>query len=283
MRTMNTIAFALLASTALARVAYFDGGKWKMDGDKIALDKDGNPIWINTAGQEQSVMGDTIQRLNGEAQGHRTRAEAAEGKLKLFTDAGITADADGVKRVTEAITVADNVKNNKLIDAGKIDEVRAEVAKSYDGKLKDAEGKATTYEGKYNGVLVAAAFGGSKFIKDKLTIPSDMAQAMFGSRFKIDNDKVVAMKADGSGPIYSTTRAGEVATLDEALEVIVGEYGNRDQILKGGNGQGSGNGGNGGNNGGKKRVTRAEFDKLPFGDQAKLSGEVRAGTAELVD
>lgn len=284
MITFNGVPLALIGhAMRAARVAYYDTGKWKMDGDKLALDASGNPIWIGAEGKEQSVGGDTITRLNGEAMGHRTRAEAAEAKVKLFTDAGITADEAGVKAAKEAIEVASNVKNNKLIDAGKIDEVREEVKKSYDSKLTEATTKAANFEAKYNGVLVAGQFGQSKFIGDKLTIPGDMAQAMFGNRFKLDGDKVVAMKADGSGPIYSTARAGELATFDEALEVIVGEYPNRDKILKGGNGSGSGNGGNGGNTGGKKVVKRAEFDKLPFADQQKVVAESRAGTASIED
>jgi hypothetical protein len=271
-------------SMRISRVGFFDGdkGKWKTDADGKFETKDGNPIWITAAGVEQTVAGDTITRLNGEAMGHRQRAETAEAKVKEFTDAGVT-DA---KAAAEAIATVGKLKDKTLIDAGKVDEVRAEVAKSYETKLADATKRGDTYESKLHGVLVASAFGGSKFITEKLTIPSDIAQATFGNRFKIENDRVVAMKADGSGPLYSTQRAGEVATFDEAMEIIVNEYPNKNAVLKGANNSGSGNDGKGGvGPGGKRVMKRAEFDALPLNspERAKIASEMSQGKATIED
>jgi hypothetical protein len=76
----------LLATAAIVAfpLAFENKPGWKMDGDKLALDASGNPIFIKADGTETSVAGDTISRLNGEAKTHRERAEAAETKLETF-------------------------------------------------------------------------------------------------------------------------------------------------------------------------------------------------------
>lgn len=275
MRIMNLTAL-LLATTA--RLAFFD---WKKEADgKLTVDADGNPIWIGTDNKELIVKGETVTSLRGEAMQNRQRAEAAEGKLKAFEDAGVTDAA----AAAEALTVAGKVKQGELIAAGKVDEVRGEITKSFEKKITDAEKLANEATSRADRILLNSAFVGSGFIKDKLIIPNDIAMAQFGSRFKIEGDKVVAMKADGSGPIYSEKNAGEVATFDEAMEIIVNGYAHKSAILKGANQTGSGNGGGGGNGpGGIKTMDRDAFGKLSPADQGKLMAEVRAGTAKLTE
>lgn len=272
--TLNAIA---------ARVAFFDPGKpgWKLtdDGKAVAVDTSGNPIWVTAEGAEQTVAGDTITRLNGEAKSHRERAEAAEKKLKDFEGLDAT-------KAREAFDTLSKIDQKKLIDAGKVDEVKAEITKSFEGKISEADEKVKTVNSRLSNMLLTQAFNGSKFVTDNLIIPPDIAQTFFGNRFKVDPEtgKVTAMKADGSGELFSKTRAGEVATFDEAVSIMVDDYARKDSILKGANNQGSGNGGNGGNGpGGKKSYTRAQFEALSPVDQAAFSREIREGKAGFAE
>lgn len=275
---------SLLTLSAIAsRVAYFDPGKagWKLteDGKSVAIDGNGNPIWVTVDGSEQTVAGDTISRLNGEAKTNRERAEAAEGKLKAF---------DGIDPVKakDALDTVGKIKQGDLIAAGKVDEVRQEITRSFEGKIGEAETRVKTVNDRLSNMLLTQAFTGSKWVTENLIVPPDMAQTFFGNRFKVDPEtgKVTAMRADGSGEVYSKTRAGEVATFDEAVAIMVDEYGQKDKILKGANNQGSGNGGGGGNGpGGKRVLNRQQFDALPANERAAFAGEMRSGKAELAE
>lgn len=275
---MTKLATILLATTAIARLAYFDPGKseWKKDPatGALALDANGNPIWLSAEGAEQIIQGETITRLNGEARNNRLRAETAEAKVKEF-------EGLDPAKAREALDTVGKLKQGDLISAGKVDEVRAELTKGFEGKINEATEKATKSEQRLNSVLLGSAFVGSKFIGEKLIIPPDIAQATFANRFKIEGDKVIGVKPDGS-PIYSIKNMGEVADFDEALSIVVEGYANKNAILKGANNQGSGNGGGGGNGpGGKRTLARSQFDALAPAEKAAFAKDMSAGKAEI--
>lgn len=263
------------------RVASYDGGKWKMDGDKLAMGADGNPVWINTAGQEQSVAGDTIQRTQGEARQHRLDKEAAEAKLKAYSDNGI-GDPVEIKKILDKYK---DVDLTKMIDAGKLEEVKQQITSTMKAQVDEANSRGDKYRDKLHSNLLASAFNGSKWAKDNLTIPADLAQSFFGQRFKIDeNDEVIFVGPDGKSRAMSSKRAGEFATFDEGLEAVVNAYSGKDTILKGTGNRGSGNGGNGGNgNTGKRVISRADFDKLPPEEKPSFARDVASGKAEITD
>jgi hypothetical protein len=239
--------------------------KLKLDDKNQVVVQDGKPVYVAEDGKE--VVFDypatlaTISRLNGEARGHRERAESAEAKVKTFE--GI----EDPEEARKALGIVKNLDTKKLIDAGKIDEVKAEAQKAFDEKLKGVEESykpiVTERDALKNQLFaekVGGAFSRSKFIGEKLAIPSDMAQARFGENFTIEEGKVVAKDAAGNR-IFSRARPGEIADFDEALEMLVDAYPYKDNILKGTGASGGGAGGTGGA-GGKKTMTRAQFDGL---------------------
>jgi hypothetical protein len=114
--------------------------------------------------------------------------------------------------------------------------------------------------------ILGGAFLRSKFIADKLAIPADLAEAKFRSSFKNENGNVVGYDANGN-KILAPGRPGEVANFDEAMEVLVSNYSNRDQILKGSGASGSGAQGGGGQ-GGSKTISREAFAALAPAAQA---------------
>ncbi len=84
---MNCTALTALAAIAARPIAFDNKNGWKVDADgNLEKDDKGNPIYIANDGKEQSVLGDTISRLNGEAKSHREAKEAAEAKLVKYKD-----------------------------------------------------------------------------------------------------------------------------------------------------------------------------------------------------
>lgn len=227
------------------------------------------PVFVHADGKEAPFDGDatvsTISRLNGEAKGHRERAEKAEGAIKAFE--GITDPAAAIK----ALNTIKNLDDKKLVDAGEVERVKDEAIKSVKAQYDPIVKERDTLQSQLYNEKIGGAFARSKFVADKLAIPADLVQAAFGGRFKVDNGKTVATDANGQ-TIFSRTRHGEVADFEEALEILVDTYPNKASILKGsgasgGGAQGSGNSGAGG----QKSISRDAFNKLDPGAQAAVA------------
>lgn len=231
--------------------------KLKLDESGHAVVQDGKPVYVHDDGKElafdAAATVATITRLNGEAKGHRERAEAAEAKVKAFD--GIE-DAEAARKALETVR---NIKEGELIAAGKVEEIKAAAQRAAQEQVAaanktHAEELARTKQERDKAVneLYAEKIGGgfsrSKLIAEKFAIPADMVQARFGSNFKVEDGKIVAYDSAGN-KIFSRARPGEVADFDEALETLVDQYPYRDQILKGtgasGSGAGASNGGGG--------------------------------------
>lgn len=202
------------------------------------IDASGLPVYVHDDGKELGFDADQavnkISALNGEAKSHREAKEAAEAKLATFS--GITDPA----KALEALEMITKIDQKKLIDAGAVDQVKAEITKSFQAQLDEANNKNKALEGQLYDSMIGGSFSGSKFITDKIAIPADLLQARFGQSFKVEEGKVVAY--DGTGnKIYSRTRPGELASFDEALEFLIEQYPQKDHILKssGNNGTGS--------------------------------------------
>lgn len=250
---------------------------WKKDKDVLVTDASGNPIWITGEGEqakESSVNGDTIPRLQREAQTHREAKEAAEAKVQAF------GNLDPVK-AREAIDKLALIDTAQLIDAGKhqqvIDGYKAEATKSL--TAKDAEIEALRREA--DNERITAAFAASPFVRDKMGFGPDLAQNMLGSKFAVKDKKVVALDANGNpmpGKVF-----GEHASFDEAIEAIVMSRPDKDSLLRGVNGGGTGGNQGGAGNGTKRTITRSDFDKFNNVERRAFLEQESKGAAQLVD
>lgn len=212
--------------------------KLKLDAQGHVVVQDGKPVYVTDDGQEVAFDAvettAAIKRLNGEAKGHRERAEAAEKALKAFE--GI--DPEAAAKALDTVTKLDQ---KKLIDAGEVDKVRAEITKNWESKLSEAEKAKQALEQQLHNELIGGNFARSKVIAEKLAIPADLVQAAFGSAFKVENGRVVAYDKNGQ-VIYSKANPSEPAGFDEALLSLVDAYPNKEHILKGSGASGSGAG-----------------------------------------
>lgn len=220
--------------------------KLKLDDAGHVVVSDGKPVYVHDDGKEAPFDAAhtlaTIARLNGEAKGHRERAEAAEGKLKDFD--GIE-DAIAARKALETVS---NLDAGQLVTAGKVEEIKAAAkkaaedqvaaaAKASGEQIKTLTAERDALQNDLYSEKVGGAFSRSKYIGEKLAVPGDMVQAMFGKRFKVENGKIIGVGSDNQ-PIYSRSKAGEIADFDEALESMVDGYAQRDHILKGTGNQG---------------------------------------------
>lgn len=272
---MKTSRIAILA----ARFAVFDGPEVKLADTPV---KDGKLVYL-VNGKEELIdpaevfsARSRITALNGEAQGHRTRAEAAEAAYAPFRAAGIT-DAAAAK---EALDLAKSIKQGDLLKVGEVEKVREEIGKSFQTQLDAERQTVAQLKGTVRQQRLDTLFNTSKYINEKLAIPVDIAATTFGRLIDIDdNGKVTAKDASGN-VIYSRdpAKSGVHAEFEEAIGIIVDGYQHKDKILKGNGNSGSGNDGGGGKPGGTggKMMKRSEFDAKSPQEKADMAPKLAA-------
>lgn len=244
--------------------------KLKLDDAGHVVVSDGRPVYVHDDGKEVPFDAPAtvakISQLNGEAKAHRERAEKAETALKPFE--GIE-DAEAARKALETIK---NIDEGKLLSAGKVEEIKAAAKKAAEDQVAaankaHAEKLATTEKERDQlradlyGEKVGGSFARSKFIADKIAIPSDLLQARFGQSFEVKDGRIVAKDPNGN-PIYSRSKPGELAEFEEAIEILVDAYPQKDHILKGTGSTGDNKRPGNGQGGGAKTMTRAQFNAL---------------------
>lgn len=256
-----------------------DGWKLKIDANGAVVVQDGKPVYVKSDGTEVAIdinqTNGTISRLNREAQTHREAKEAAEAKARAFEGIDPT-------KAREAFDTLSKIDQKKLIDAGQVDVVKGEITKQYEEKLTASKKETDDIRNQYHSTMRSNAFSRSKFVTDKIDVPVDMVEAVFGGNFKVESDGQVRGYMNGQ-PVYSPDRPGEIASFDEALSVMVNGYANRDAILKGSGQSGSGSKGGAGGAGGARAYSRDEFARLAPAEQAKVAADARAGKATITD
>lgn len=256
----------------------------EIEGVKYAkMGPGGHPLYLSD-GKEIEVDAahatKKIAEVQAEAKNHRVGKEEAEAKLKAF---------EGISDPAAAIKAMDTVKNlddKTLVDAGKVEEIKAAAIKATEEKYKPIQDERDKLKSDLDQEMIGGRFARSKFIQDNIAVPADMIENQFRKNFSIEDGKVVAKDNNGN-MIYSKTKPGEIADFDEALEAIVEGYAHKDNILKGTGHKGSGSepgGGGGGRGGGTgSTMSRAEFDKLAQSDPAAASKIMSKGEVTLVD
>lgn len=239
-----------------------------VEGKVYAETKDGNPLYEDEAGKEIAFDAPhaikTINETGLESKAKRKALGEAEAKLKEFD--GI--DPAAARKALETIK---NIDESKLIEAGKVDEIKKNAEKAANDrvaaaqeanqkKLDEATAETTKLTKTLHSEMIGGRFARSTYIAEKTILPGPAAEKIFGDAFKIEDGNVVAYGPDGK-PVYSRAKPGSNAEFEEAIEILVDTYPFRDSILKGtGGGSGAKNGHLGSGNG--KTMKREEFEKL---------------------
>lgn len=248
---------------------------WKLDDNGSVLTKDGNPIYVNSNGEEMSLAVDTISRLNREAKEHREAKEQALERLKAFE--GI----DPVK-AREALETVSKLDTSKKIEEGKIEEVKNEITSRYQLQIDEKNKALSDLQVKYDNLIVNNVFANSDFIRDNVAVPRDMFEAKFRNNFKVENGQVVVYGNDGNR-LYSKEHMGEYATAEEGLRILAESHPNKDSILKANVGSGTGATGAGGATGGSRYMKRSDFEKLDPSKQLEIAQKISKGEMSLTD
>lgn len=149
--------------------------KLKLDENGHVVVQDGKPVYVHDDGKEvafdapQTVA--TITRLNGEAKTHREAKEQFEAQVKAFEG------LDPVK-VKEALGIVQNLDAKKLVDAGEVDKVKAEITdalkKTYEPQIQQLTTERDAVQQQLHSELIGGGFARSKYIQDNIAVPADM-------------------------------------------------------------------------------------------------------------
>ena len=240
----------------------------EIEGAKVALvviDQAGNPIFIDEKGME---TGQDVVRLRAQITDANKEAADRRGEIKVLNETlAKFADLDPEVARTAIATVG-NLKEEANLAAGKIEQIKqtavAEVNKAwetkygileadYKTKVADYDGKIGSQDKTIRNLMVRGAFEGSQFIKDAVAenyFP-EVLYTMFGTQFEVrpeenGGDPLVVAKGFNGEEIYSPANPRQLATPEEAIEVLVRSHPHSTKILKGSQASGSGSQGGGG-------------------------------------
>ncbi len=268
---------------------------WKLeaDGKSITTGESGQPLWVaDDEGADKKPVEvnwasalQTISRLNGENKERREKAEElttqleeAGGKLKPF---------DGIDPLAakEAITKLESIKQGELLTADKVESFKTSILqaaeaektnliKGYDEKLNGFAKSIGEKDAQIYKMVISNAFANSPGVK-KFQAPAAMIEAFFGHYFKVEDGEPIAYM--NGNKINSRTNPGNAANFDEAIEIIVEQYPEKDKLFPGSRG---GSGSAGGSQGGSQGFATGEQVKnmtIQEYEIAKKAGLVKLG------
>lgn len=203
--------------------------KLKLDDQGKPVFDGNNPVFTDAEGKDSAIdvagILSSVRARNAEAKQNRERYEAAEAKLKAYEG------LDDPEAARKALQTIQNLDQKKLVDAGQVETVKAEINKVWGEKYEKLEKSNKELMQQIYDEKIGGSFARSKFIAEKLTLPSDLAQSAFGKHFKLEEGKTRAYDAHGN-LIHSKKNPGEPADFDEAIEILVDQYPRKDSILK---------------------------------------------------
>jgi hypothetical protein len=260
--------------------------KLKLDENGNVVVIDGKPVYVYDDGKEVPFDAakslSKIKELQGEAKSHRLKAEEAVEKLKSFE--GIEDPAKAI----EALSVVKNLDDKKLVDAGEVEALKAQIVESakeererlvkqFEQEREELVGKLSSKESTIFDLTVRSKFYESPFFsgdKPKTLLPPDMAADYFSKYFKVEGDEgrpVVVGYYNGE-KILSRENIGEPADFHEAISMIIEKYPQKDRIMRETAG-GSGAHGNAGSGGNGSSISRSEFTQKSPADRAAFIRE----------
>jgi len=145
-------------------VAYDNSGvHWKTDDAGNVILNNGNPVYVDSAGQERSIEPDTIGKLNNEAKDFRIKKEEAEKRLKVFE--GLDPEL-----ARKAIETVDKIDAKSLIDAGKVDEVKTQISNQFTQQLQEKDKALSEKDSIINNMKIDGIFANSEFVRDNVNV-----------------------------------------------------------------------------------------------------------------
>jgi len=228
---------------------------WKKDESGALVLSEGNPVYVGNDGNEVVTSGEYVGQLRGEAAANRNELKKMKETLSAF---------DGIdpSNAKDALAKLKDIDLSKMIDASKLDDVRSEVSKSFQGKIEDLTGQLDSSSKMIHKMKISDGISNSPFLaKTIFGKTPEVAVSYFGGNFDLDEGGNAFASKDGE-TIYSNQNPGKNATVDEALEHLINNHPQRDNFLLGSGASGSGAQGSNTNGSGSKSMSRDQFDSL---------------------
>jgi hypothetical protein len=206
---------------------------WKLTDDGVLAKADGNPVLVTDEAEVPVGAEDALAALDAPE-----RILELESRLEAFE--GIDPEA-----ARAALAVAAEFEAGRLVPADQADGEPAEPDEDTLQQMADLEAKVLFLQHKLDETtarlereLVGHAFASSPYIRNRLTVPAEMVQAMFGAHFRVE-DGLLKGYLDGK-PLMSKANPEVPAGFDEALEKMIQAWPHKNAILRGAGGSGSG-------------------------------------------
>jgi hypothetical protein len=217
------------------KYALIENGNIKVsNGMPVVIDDDdGEEIELDAIGLHAKVP-----QLQNEAKKRRLEVKETKKQLEAYESLGIE-DLESFpgwkEKAEKALGTIENIDQKKLVDAGKVDEIKQAVKEEMQSKIEKIKKQAQDTEKEYKSavqekdgtirkLMVDDQFNTSKYIGSDLIVTPKMARKIFGDQFKVektDDGKTVTVGYLGNEPIMSKKRIGEYASFDEALQQMV--------------------------------------------------------------
>lgn len=208
----------------------------------VKLDEKGIPVWITGDGKEIAYDVDRLvndlSRVNNESAGRRKEIDTLNEKMKPYE--GIDPEKARV-----ALELTANLDAGKLVEAGKVEELKASIGKSWEQKVAELEKARVTTETELTkklsdkdiairNLLVKGAFQSSEFLREKTFLPPDIAFDSLGKHFEVieENGELRVLANLNGQPIFSSARPGNHASPEEAIQVLVEANPCKERILR---------------------------------------------------
>jgi hypothetical protein len=220
----------------------------------VELTEQGLPIWVDQ--DDKEVVFDVAKlyndkrAANAESASRRKRIDELDKQLTELHEKYQGLDVEEAKKALETLQ---NIDQQKLMDTEGVESVKRQMKEAFNAELtkerekweKDLKEKSETLEmkgGQIRNLLVKNAFVSSEFLREKTLLTPEIAYAYFGNHFviqEVDGQPTAIGRLNGEN-ILSKRNPGELAEPEEAIEIIIDKYPNKERILKGNVQAGSG-------------------------------------------
>lgn len=208
----------------------------KVDDGGDAILEDGKPVVIIGEGDDAREMPldvNFIEKLNDDAAKHRHRAKDLESRLKEFGNISPAA----AKAALEAVKDIEADKGNGKAADKDFESLKAQMQAQLTSEKRKLQDEIRKRDRAIEKMMITDRFATSTFVRDKMIdLPPDMVAQYFNANFKVETNEDGSMRVVGVNedktPIMSSSRMGETATFDEALETLVRRSPNAGKLLR---------------------------------------------------
>jgi len=229
---------------------------WKVDENGQIEVKDGNPVFIHGDKSEAPFDGDgtvkTIAALKMESQTRREKLQSFKKIMEPLKDVGVNIDTgeglgDYIKSSADAVETVKNFNDSDLVKADEVEKIKKSQKDAYEKKLADQdkayksvierkETRINKLDKTLRDRLIRSEFENSTFIRKKTVLLPEFAYSNFAKNFEFEEKDgiLVPFAVDGKGDrIYSLKNPGQLATPEEAIEILINSHPNKEGLLRG--------------------------------------------------